>query len=1073
MSHTYTYEDEVLPEIEIRELMSLEEVLEANPSFVAFTREEIMSHLHDLLRDDAGAVAPLTDTIYEVAQGGRREADDLNMVPILKADKRQIEEVEEEDYVQALEDMKRAPNYQAQQALLRQLTYPLTHVPPTGDEEGFVASRRTHVGTSGGVAVMSVMLPSDPEAQAIAGFAYSVPVVTDESYLVERATATQAPPNLLMNTRRPSFDTVLASITQLPDLHGLRHALLRYGYHFDSLSNAQLADLVRHLRDLDEPSDADVVTGDKKKRARNFPRELNWRDFYEALADVRIPSVDAEKYNAIYNSLATALTSQVSAAAAQQAPIDNAGILEGLVNNAFSLDDLVGFLRTTRNRIILDNAFATIQRYMELDTEAIPDTLQALVERWSRRAVKYDDRTAAVFLDMYRDMAEIKQGTDTSLYDGNPSEMSEQVFEETVAFDDIVSDVLVDDDDVPVAAEDDKLDATLFAALSDGVRDVMIPVVLKMTKLSKAAGIPLAREALRDMIAMAAPHVVRLSFAETVQQTLPDVAQSVRSQLASGMYDSAMRVAMGIVPVSIGERAQAVVKQMYREYAHTLRATFLMTFTWYVLQVQAAFLENRLDFDVAKGALSCIHLYAPLGAPITKDKEQVGVIWYMSCVAEECGLLDEFRWSSYEDLGKAALSYIAEHMSATVEELHSKHSNFIQTQQDTTSKARQANVSLAEAIEAKSKKRILPSYIQAFLNIPGSLASANTKHPRFAVGCCMQQLGQEFVADSDWQGMKKLKAVKDQLAKKRMTKAPRPGMALFPPKTVHTKGKQEDTEEEMYVPVPTDEVATSTFVQWLATCKQEVMYLLPANVVEALATDPTSVSAMVTKHVSSLLKTINKKSAPFEKYFSSNSDDMSRYLDIVAASLMRSRARFMPDLDPEYGLLDVAIAHITEFKRRFAALGVVCDPVDSARVQYMIRYVVTRAACLPCDPLDANHRTGRLALGDRVSADFVQQTLSTTFQAMQASITSSDMPTAEDQQAFITKMREIQKIQTLNALNSQTDEDRLMMIEAKKLGLYKNKIDYESAAGGDAEEAEGEREFQYAGEDPDVGDEYL
>jgi len=50
------YEDEELPEIEIRELVSAEQIAEENPSFSIFSEKEVFAHLRQLFKDDQKAV---------------------------------------------------------------------------------------------------------------------------------------------------------------------------------------------------------------------------------------------------------------------------------------------------------------------------------------------------------------------------------------------------------------------------------------------------------------------------------------------------------------------------------------------------------------------------------------------------------------------------------------------------------------------------------------------------------------------------------------------------------------------------------------------------------------------------------------------------------------------------------------------------------------------------------------------------------------------------------------------------------------------------------------------------------
>jgi hypothetical protein len=1065
-SQSLVFEDEILPDIEIRELLTLEQVLEENPSFVAFTRQEIIDGLNELLDN-----ATMVDTIYEAAAQPAKNTTE-NVMPVLFA---QRIAHDDEEYFAELEAIKRAPNYVTQQNMLNKLTYPLQHVT---DDDLFVAQKRTVVGIDGETNMSTVLLPRDTLPQAIVGGVYVMPPVTKESFLHEKVAAQQDykamedQPIQPYDALQPSFVHAVQRINVLTDIHGLRHHLLKYNYDLDKLTPEQLQKLIEHVRtlnvgdaDADEDKDASAESTSKRRKHASFPKAA-LQDFYDSLKDMqRYASFNKEKYVAMYDALATTLPQQIVNV---DVPIDTDKILQGLRNNSFTLQEVVNFLRMTRTKIVLDAGFATLQRYMEIDPESIPEHLEHLIRRWNHRNDKYDDRTARAFLTLYKDMTEIEKGNDTSMYDGNPMQQEEQVFEETM-YEIVENDV--DDETFVVAPEDeDRLPEHVLRmvyALPAGVKEVLVPCITKIAILSKAAGIQVPFD---NLISYIQPHIVRISFIQILDQHVPDLAYSVRKQLSSGSYESAMRIAMGILPVTLAQQTQTVVRQMYKEHASMMKAMFVHCFAWYVLYVIEAALEKRLDFDVQHGMISCIHAWSPYGAPVTKDKEQIGVIWYLACVAEQCNVFEEFKWSTAEDLVKHTLSFISDNMADVVDRLVSKHSDIIREADQTSSKAKQANMSLAEAIQMKLKKRVLPDFVRAFLYLPGNMPS---KHPVHAVGCCMQQLGEGYTADMDWEHMKKLKAVKDQLAKKRMTKVERPPLAwLERPDAASSEPMEFVTPRVRAV----DEESSSIFGEWLAKCKEDGLYLLPPDIVDTLITDPTKISAAVQKHVSAFLKTAQKKSDVIETMFSSADQDVSKHIDSVAKVLHQSLQLYESETN-EYTYLQTSLQHVVDFKRKLQSRPVLKHAIDLTTYQYMMRYAVTRAMCLPCDSRDVSAKTGKLSITLTVRSDFVSRTLQDVYTSMNEALRHATMPTLEEQQAFITKMREIQKVQTLQVLNSNTDEDRLMMIEAKKLGLYKQTIDYTQTADPDAEENDddmaGEQDFAYHGEDPEVDDEQL
>lgn len=1047
------YEDEILPEIDIRELLTLEQALEDNPSFVAFTRNEIIEHLYDLLPESHNAETIAETILNTITRApASRRIPSKNVVPVLEATLGDFSS-DLDDYLAKLDDIKTAPNYATQQELRNRLTYPLEYTPPNAGEVGFTATPETgpvQVGLRD-IHNLSKLLPSDGVEEAVASYAYMVPNATEESYLFEKAVSTL--PKIVAHAP-PSFQGIVQLLTEAPDIHILKTHLSRFDYSFDNLTTDQLATLTGHIKTLPDPDTAAAPRRTSTRAVTNFSA----KDFYDALKNITTHVLPKEKYSAIYDSLMTSIPPQT---ANIDVPLDTSTILSGIRDNKWTLEDVTAFLRMSRNKIVIDNAFVTLQRYLEIEPEGLPERIQAAITKWMRRTNRYDDRTARVFLDMYRDVAELKKGSDTSMYDGDPSQQTEQVFEETkyeyltLDSDDETNEEMIVEDDTSAVQD-------AVANQPDGVKELLIPIFRKIARLSKASGVPIN---FKELTAYITPRVVRISFTEILQQYVPELASEVRLQLASGNYESAMRIAVGIVPVALGDRAQAVVREMYKEYTHLMKAIFLQCFAWYVLSTQEAALEKRLDFDPLSGMLACIKMWTPFGAPVTKEKEPEGVIYYLVCVAQESLILEDFKWTS-EDLMRKALETMSENMSHLVEPLRAKWEAYAKENTMTISKARQANLSLAEAIQMKLKKRILPDYVKAFLYIPGMLSAS--KHPPYSMGCCMQQLGPLFRADTDWQDMKKLKGVKDQFAKKRMTKIPPPFIAL-PGTHVPIAASAKSTKQHpLYDPtrdVPSVvDINGAPLTDWLHKCKEQNLFLLPPDVVDAVLSDSSSVNSSINRNISALLKTSGKKSPAIEAFFAKSSLDIPRMLGVVATSLQQSLELFSEGTI-EHTYLIASISYITRYKTCVRDLPPLANPVDVSTLHNITRYVVSRAACLPADSKNIG-RSGKLDIGDRVSDTFLSRVLTRTVSTLGGMVTNLTMPTAEQQQAFITKMREIQKVQTLEVLNNQTEEDRLFMIDAKKAGLFKVTVDYSEAQ----EEPpmlddEEEPEYTYRGEE--------
>ena len=429
----------------------------------------------------------------------------------------------------------------------------------------------------------------------------------------------------------------------------------------------------------------------------------------------------------------------------------------------------------------------------------------------------------------------------------------------------------------------------------------------------------------------------------------------------------------------------------------------------------------------------------------------------MSCAISESGIVQEFGWKS-EDVLRHILTVCQENMSDHVDKLREKWNALTKEKNVTITKARQANMSLAEAIQMKSKKRILPAFVNAFLYIPGMLTTI--QHPSNALGCCMQQLGKDFEADSDWRELKKLKGVKDQFAKKRMTKADPPVLAWIQ----RNADNANDMEQATYIPslsVTTNENEAPSMIQWMTTNNE--LALLPSETINMLINNPLGVSQIVEQYTKRFLLTLNKRNTFMDGFVNAQTSvtTLQRMLDTIAANLRLQRSLYQGATEVSY--LDTSISMIVSFKNHVVdTLPHGKSSADQGLTLSLYKFIVARSMCLPADPMDGSAST-RLSLSGRVQGDFMTNVLSVCFDKLASIVQSNQMPTEAQQHSFISKMREVQKLETLKLLNSHNDEDRQILIDAKNLGLVNL-----STLAKAQEQVENEQLADEAEEEPDM-----
>lgn len=1046
--------DEILPEIEIRELLSLEEVLENDPSFSIFTHDEMVQYILEFTKGNTKKSEQLVRMI--TSHSNRDDLKTRNVMPILKAYR--VDGSDFDAYEQRLEEIKNVP-YQVRQQLLSQLLYPLQH--SSTSSRTFIATKPTQVGIAGSKSNLTVLLPSDKIPEDVKREVYVTPNVTSESYLHERVVATLPTiPNGF--TEPPEFSTVLQKlIGEIPDVHTLRHVLLQHGYELDSLDTEQTRMLVSHLSTLGDANDVgDMVS--EPTRIYNMQRITSFllRDFFKVLQESLIVSFNKQQYERVYEGL-----NQTQTLSREDIPTDIYKIADGIRNSLFTMEDVIAYLKHARKQYIIQESLATLERYNTISPGSIPQKCLEIMAKWSRRLDVYNDRTAKVFMDIYKDIKEVEIGNDTSAYDGNPLEQPEQVFEET-QFEYVGETAQADDDATEDIVEKD-IDTKLFERCTPGAREVLMPVIRKFAALRDASGVPID---LQSLVNQTSPNIVRISFAEHLEQNVPELGSEIRLQiLAASSAEAALTIATNISSPDISERTENAVRQMYKNFRSISRDVFVKCFAIVVAETIEASLEKRLEFDPMNGMLSCIRSWSQFGPPVTKEKEPEGVLYYLACVANELNLLD----IKYDDFITTVINHMSIHMKDKVDTLRQQYAQYAKEHTITTSKAKQANISLAEAIKNQLKNRIVGDYVNAMLYIPGMLSGA--KHPPHAMGCCMQQLGSDFQADTDWQELKKMKQLKDKFATKRMTKIPSPQLAW-----IESTAETRDTVQSTYItPVVTSTTDGQHILDWVQTVTD--VYLLPQDVIQKLRQNPTSLSELVATNIQVFLNTVGgggntrRNAQSLESFI--NTCDISA-LSTISNSLYQSYLHASDD--DERAFLEASVQHITAFKRIFKTLGTVEGQVDQNVLNYMMKYVVTRAMCLPADTNDVRNR--RLVIASRVNTGFLSNTLQSTYKELLKSYQNSHMPTVEEQQAFITRMRELQKVETLRVLNNQTEDDRQIMVDAKKLGLFKvehpkdvpaDDTEQPIPADDAVYEIDGESEFRYLGDDMELADDQL
>lgn len=1068
----YTYESEVLPEIEIREIMSLEELLASNTSFVAFSESEILQYMAQLVQDPVRG--KVFHDLFQSLRAPTEHPSTQYLMPIVDADLARLDEHEDEDLhelINALIHTNNAPNYISQLNEIYKLTYPL-HISQDVEPHLGVPKTPITVGLQN-TAKQYVLLPRDVATAPITikGVAYRIPNITQSSYVYERTntqtsalfpTEDEVQKKTTLKDAVPLFASVVESITQMIDTHTLRVHLERFGYDLDRLSEDDLQTLITKLRMLPSEeldvqqsvSESDVEPSALTKTALTKRSEM-WKMFEDMLQQ----RVDPEKFRVMWEMLPS--TTQLVAPAIT-VPNDISDIAHGLSENKFTMEDVISSLKYTQALNEYQEVREMLENFQALNADEAREALTKITQKWGAIFAPYVDRMPNEFLDTYKDLAEIKEGTDTSTYLGDPQRV---YYEEGVPLGDQDAEIENNEEDVDADEVDLMLDPLPVSlhGMTEGAREILEVVLPTIQRVHRASGVPCNFDGLVKHLSS---KIVRISKREYLQTNVMGLSTQIRNQIIHMDMDRALHVASMVVPEELSKQLRDIIQLAWHAWEEDVATLMTEAFAWWVYDTQERAINRSLEFDVTQGSFSCMPKWSPWGPPLQSDKGE-GILEYLTCVAVDIG-----AWTVSQEIMKRRILTTLEEDPRT-EALKNRFKEMAKEAPAMTDRAKAANMSLAEAIENKQKSRYLPEYVKTFMLLPGLLAG---QQPKMATGCCLQKIGADFKADSDWRGtLKRLRDVKDAFAKKRITVVEKPELAIFEPSP-----SLEDRAEVNDARLPEQIMATPTsklhLEEWLtsAMASGAEITFVSQPMLQVVLRDTNQALTQAEKHFK-MAKTTSKVKIDLFEFLKENATwtHYEQVLNIVLANMQQTHNKQSND-SRERAILSSYIIELIHVKRQLQKLRGILDEVDMSLVRPLYIYILSRAICLPAIP--ESSRTNQLVITESVAAGFVANTIKSALDRLKKYIKTTTMPTMEQQAVFITNMREQQKVEVLAVLDDKNVEDRQLMLDMKNIGLAslvkkpEVQTQNQDEQAEDEYEAEAEEEYAYKGTNADQND---
>jgi hypothetical protein len=1027
---TFIYDDEILPELEIEELMTLEDMLQHQPSFVAFTKDEIHILMQHLLGSSAKADT-FSKMHSKLLDPTAPEDDKMASHVVVGVGAKRVHVGDDGDlaFFEDLARAKDAPNYTLQQMGVHRVMLPFEQSPDTPNGIDLEQQRMAIRLEDGS---QSVLLPEDPIIVKASSAQWQVKPVsvadysgeTDMGLSLRRSTPVvawepSAPNDLttwVSKFVRPTFASIMEEIPDSYTLHDIHRVLSRFGYDLNALTKEEMSLLHQRLMSIPYPDDITEEDSIPTEKLTILKPDGAALDFIESLTQVaaRMPSLvnDAEKQRiedmyAAFLQSAPPMPSDISL-------LDPYDIVKRLQDGSLQLDDVVTHLQQWYQRWNMDVIARYVEKYRETSGNNVNSEYGDAMRK--RMGVMQGSQSRqGGFVSIYRDLSEVKEGTNTAMYDGIMRNVYHHDGGVIIDEFEIVPDTgvqNVDDDDVIMPDEfayDVPLPTECCNGLSDGAHEVLGCAWTRLHRTQQASGLPGNLPFYLEAVKARVAYPSRLS---KVRGLFPVLSSDVISAfLVSDLNLALSRISDMSMDSGLQQELLAEFPRIHREWEEACWTAFVAMLVMWSLDLLGRAIDGSLEFSTSTAMIQHIGLWSPFGPPV--ENTRTGIIPYLTAVVSSL-----YPSMAADTLQQAMLEVCASMHSDRIQQLRDawEEADKVQTR-DRAAHAKTSLVNAIAAIKAKQRVNIVPAYIQAMLYLPTMLPARKNaaKVQRWVQGCCATKLDESFEADKDWKDQwKDMYMIKQGLSRKRWSQDPRAPLRSFMSTT--EKGdaptKAEGTSI-LHRPVVKDDDAPTHQTQVTTMLMQQEW--VPRTHMDMLLRKPMETNEWA-KVV--LGKVFGRTKLPVVLQtlgvLNSNSNLMMSYINRVATILPVSMGATMR-------------SWLAPMKDLVRTLG------NGNDVKYVLTYCFTWVSVLPSSmsqSTDIINPSG-LTVQETGTIHEAIYKICVEFTKSGAALTNAEI------QHYITKKREQQKQVSLAKMDVLSAQDRKILQDSKKLKLVK------------------------------------
>ena len=1086
----YNYEDEELDDIEYLEIMSLDDIIKDNPSFIALSREDIKSNLFELFADKK-KVDNITDLFYNIlnnndanrgklkeydnyifnAEAEKKDssADTMDKNDILNFNNLKKKAVLNHD--EAKDKYFFAIRYNTDSAKLRFKPDAKINITLEPNNKYFP--------------IYYPVFPIDDVNIPIISAYYKIPKAIINDYVYTKITSHLTKTkninlvssenyeniNDLVKDVKPDINNVIDYLKKCfeYDYYNIEIALNKFGKSLDFINTDDFSILCDYLTTVSE----------KYKERKNISRRINIKKpeiinkkliFFDKLSTT-IQLLNLSESAVMYldkNKMSLQDYRDNNILADKIKPLEYFKIYEIIQaiksngnsdDNSVILEVLDIIKHTLKNSNIVE-AIQSIDNILKTyDKKELVLKKYEIVRKdneYSRNHIFDYDKDGKQYILSYRELKEIKDSHYNENYEGIAEKefVAESMFEndDKIAY---INNGLANAD-VSDIIDFNKLDINKYIHNINyktelGFVDSLEHILKIMYDFGKFACIDFDYDALSRELFKNSRSIYKRG--DLYKSTFEDKGVEVSDEIITYLDKLSPKFMLNILGkreapfTDIADDVEEIIIDCNNIWQKEFNNMFLNAIASCIINIQEGILDDTIAINVDFLNGNFISYWDNCGTPINK-KDERGVMTYIIESLKEYLINNsnnEFLIDT-EDIFKRTYKVIEEYYSVSIDIMKKKDEICKEKKKELKGKIeREKLLKLYKSGQCGTKLELCKEqYIESMLYMPDI---NYVKIHKFLNNCCLKQLDDTFNDNVDLKNAKRTDLIgfKEVYAKKRITNKPR-DLRFIPIKdTAAILNDDEEVIDRIYLEDYIYNINNHSKIvrEWLRAMKEKNNSLFPINIIKDFENNNIkSIKSGITFNVGLLTKTSKHVGEEFIDNFNNvkkksggkkESNDKIKYQSIIRAimKILYTHLKNSDNSDEINTLLNNSIKDLKDIIIDLKALNNIYNDEIENEIDIINKYIVSRALCCP---FNIEQTLNGKIISNVISHLYIEKITTNIYKDV-LEIIKLSFPTMEENIDFLNKQREENKQGKIKILNDKTVEDNKLIKEMKKAGI--------------------------------------